>query len=104
MEETMRRFVYAVLMSVAIVAAGSCLPGSVRAQPAGQPQPGDPFGQAVVLTAKPILYVAGAGTWDTAFDTLADAFAMLKDYLSKAGIMPAGPTMTIYTAMDDTGF
>jgi effector-binding domain-containing protein len=67
-------------------------------------QPIDPFGQEVTLTAKPIVYVAGSGTWDKALDTLTEAFQKVGAYLDKAGLKPAGPPMTIYTATTDTGF
>jgi effector-binding domain-containing protein len=64
----------------------------------------DPFGQEVTLTAKPIVYVAGSGTWDQALDTLTEAFRKVGAYLDKAGLKPAGPAMTIYTSTTDTGF
>lgn len=64
----------------------------------------DPFGQELNLMSKPILYVAGSGTWDKAYDTLSGAFKKVAAYMSGAGLKAAGPTMTIYTATDDTGF
>jgi effector-binding domain-containing protein len=64
----------------------------------------DPFGQEVKLTAKPIVYVAGSGTWDKAYDTLIEAFKKVDAYLDGAGLKASGPAMTIYTATDDTGF
>jgi effector-binding domain-containing protein len=81
----------------------------------GWPQPGltqtpvptqsiDPFGQEVNLPAKTIVYVAGSGTWDNAYDTLVEAFKKLDAYLNSAGLKAAGPAMTIYTSTDDTGF
>ena len=81
----------------------------------GWPQPGlaqtpvptqsiDPFGQEVNLTAKTIVYVAGSGTWDKAYDTLVEAFTKLDVYLDGAGVKASGPAMTIYTSTDDTGF
>jgi len=64
----------------------------------------DPFGQEVNLTAKTIVYVAGSGTWDKAYDTLVEAFKKLDAYLDGAGLKASGPAMTIYTSTDDTGF
>ena len=64
----------------------------------------DPFGEPMTLTAKTIVFVKGNGTWDTAFETLQGAFKIVNGYLDKAGIKPAGPSMTIYTQADDTGF
>jgi effector-binding domain-containing protein len=67
-------------------------------------QPGDAFGQEVTLPERTIIYLKGHSTWDTAFETLVDAFKSLKEYLDKQGIKPTGPAMTIYTQTDDTGF
>lgn len=64
----------------------------------------DPFGQELKLAPKTIVYVAGSGTWDKAYDTLIDAFKKLGAYLDGAGLKAAGPAMTIYTSTDDTGF
>jgi len=67
-------------------------------------QPGDAFGEEVTLAEKTIVYLKGKGTWDTAFETLIDAFKTLNEYLDKQGIKPNGPAMTIYTQTDDSGF
>jgi effector-binding domain-containing protein len=64
----------------------------------------DPFGEEIILTGKTIVFLKGNGTWDTAFETLLDAFKSVYAYLDTAGIKPAGPAMTIYTQADDTGF
>jgi effector-binding domain-containing protein len=66
--------------------------------------PGDAFGQEVTLPARTIIYLKGHSTWDTAFETLVDAFKSLNEYLDKQGIKPNGPAMTIYTQTGDTGF
>jgi effector-binding domain-containing protein len=71
--------------------------------PAAKPEH-DPFGEEIVLTAKPIIYLKGSGTWDSAFETLIDAFKSIYAFLDKQGIKRAGPSMTIYTSADDTGF
>jgi effector-binding domain-containing protein len=67
-------------------------------------QPGDAFGEEVMLTEQTIIYVAGSGKWDNAFETIVNAFKTVNDYLTKAGIKPSGPPMTIYTATNDTSF
>jgi effector-binding domain-containing protein len=94
------------LAFLAIAVAATVVPpsGSARAQTPVPTQPIDPFGQEVVLPAKTIVYVAGMANWDSAFDTLVDAFKSVQEYLDKAGVKPSGPAMTIYTSIDDTGF
>ena len=72
------------------------------APPAGQPA--DAFGEEVTLAAKPIIYLKGTATWDTAFDTLVDAFKSVQGFVDREKLKSAGPFMTIYTATDDTGF
>jgi len=67
-------------------------------------QPGDAFGAEVTLPERTIIYLKGHTNWDAAFETLVDAFKSLNEYLDKQGIKPNGPTMTIYTQTDDTGF
>lgn len=74
-----------------------------QAQPSPAP-PGDIFGEEVTLTEKTIVYFKGSGTWDSAFDTIVDAFKTVNGFLDKQGLKPAGPPMTIYTATDDAGF
>jgi len=71
---------------------------------APQPRPGDPFGEEMTLTAKTIVYAKGSATWDSAFDTLVEAFKNVYGALQKQGLKADGPAMTIYTATDDTGF
>ncbi len=56
------------------------------------------------MPEKTIIYLKGQGRWDSAFETLVDAFKSLNLYLDKQGIKPSGPAMTIYTQTDDTGF
>jgi len=68
------------------------------------PKPGDPFGEEVTLTAKTIVFVKGSANWDSAFETLVDAFKKINAELVKQGVKPSGPPMTIYTSTDDTGF
>jgi effector-binding domain-containing protein len=79
-------------------------PPPAPATPAPPTQSADAFGEEVMLTAKTILYMNGNATWDSAFETLIDAFKQLNTYLERQGLKAAGPSMTIYTSTDDTGF
>jgi len=78
--------------------------------PAPPPEPGppaqsaDPFGEEVTLVEKTIVYMNGNATWDSAFETLVDSFKQLNTFLDRQGLKPNGPSMTIYTSTDDTGF
>jgi len=67
-------------------------------------QPGDVFGEQVMLPGRTIIYLKGHTNWDAAFETLVDAFKSLNEYLDKQGIKSNGVAMTIYTQTDDTGF
>jgi len=67
-------------------------------------QPGDAFGEAVVLPERTIIYLKGHANWSAAFDTLIDAFKSLNEYLDKQNLKPNGPAMTIYTETNDKGF
>ena len=112
MEASMRFRRLAMLVSL-LVLAGPCFaqtspsappPPPAAAPAAPQPKPGDAFGEEVTLTAKTIVFVKGSANWDTAFDTLVEAFKNVYGALQKQGLKAAGPPMTIYTATDDTGF
>ena len=89
-------------LAVAIAAIG--VPAQLHAQSTIQTQPIDPFGLEVTLPEKPIVYATGTGEWDSAYETLIEAFKTVQAYLDKAGIKAAGPVMTIYTDMDDVSF
>ncbi len=67
-------------------------------------KPGDAFGEAVTLTAKPIVFVKGSGTWNQAFTIISGALKTVEDYVAKAGLKTDGLPMTIFTATDDHGF
>jgi effector-binding domain-containing protein len=74
---------------------------------AGMPTPllpGDAFGDEVTLPERTIVFVKGHGAWDSAYDSLADAFRTLNEYVGKQGIKPTGPAMTIFARADDAGF
>ena len=95
----MRRFILVLALAAAVGA-----PAPSLAQTTIQTQPIDPFGQEVTLAEQPIVFTAGTGEWDTALETLIEAFKIVKQYLDKAGLKAAGPAITIYTAMDDVSF
>src|SRR2546428_13918014 len=94
----MRRFILVLALAAAVGA-----PAPSPAQTTIQTQPIDPFGQEVTLAEQPIVFTAGTGEWDTALETLIQAFKIVKQYLDKAGLKAAGPGIKIYNAMDDVG-
>ncbi|MBR0960483.1 GyrI-like domain-containing protein [Bradyrhizobium japonicum] len=67
-------------------------------------QTADPFGLETTLEARKVVMVKGTANWDSAFDTLIDAFKALNTLLDKQGIKPSGNSMIVYTSTDDTGF
>jgi len=85
-------------------AAPAPAPAPATPAPGATALSGDAFGQDVNLTAQPMVYVKGTGTWDNAFATITAAFRKLKAYLDKAALNQDGPAMTIFTATDDRGF
>jgi effector-binding domain-containing protein len=92
------------MLAIVAVLLGPAAPQPGWAQRPVATQSIDPFGQEVKLAPKTIIYVAGSGTWDKAYDILVNAFRRLGTYLDGAGLKAAGPAMTIYTSTDDTGF
>src|SRR6476661_7713157 len=67
-------------------------------------QTADPFGEQITLAPKTVVIMRGNANWDSAFDSLIDSFKALSALLDKQGIKPAGNSMIVYTATDDTGF
>ncbi|WP_082907885.1 GyrI-like domain-containing protein [Bradyrhizobium neotropicale] len=95
--------------SPAPAASASPSPSPTAAPPAASASPApvqtaDPFGQETTLEAKKVVMVKGTANWDSAFDTLIDAFKAVTALLDKQGIKPAGNPMIVYTSTDDTGF
>jgi effector-binding domain-containing protein len=82
--------------------AAPAKPDAPPAAPAAQA--GDPFGEETMLTAKPIAYIKGTGTWDNAFETITGSLKAVKAYVAKEGLKTEGEPMTIFTSTDDTGF
>jgi effector-binding domain-containing protein len=89
--------------------AASASPSPATPPPAAAATPApvqtaDPFGLETTLEAKKVVMVKGTANWDSAFDTLIDAFKALNTLLDKQGIKHAGNAMIVYTSTDDTGF
>ncbi|MBB4257968.1 MULTISPECIES: GyrI-like domain-containing protein [unclassified Bradyrhizobium] len=89
--------------------AASASPSPTAPPPAAAATPApvqtaDPFGLETTLEAKKVVMVKGTANWDSAFDTLIDAFKALNTLLDKQGIKPSGNAMIVYTSTDDTGF
>jgi effector-binding domain-containing protein len=89
--------------------AASASPSPAAPPPAAAANPApvqtaDPFGQEATLEPKKVVMVKGTANWDSAFDTLIDAFKALNTLLDKQGIKQAGNSMIVYTSTDDTGF
>jgi effector-binding domain-containing protein len=105
-EMTVFRAGLAAMLALALVAALG--PASALAQGRGTitnaPRPSGDFGTEVTLPEKTVVYLSGSGNWDSAFDTLVDAFKTVYAFIEKEGIAPAGEPMMIYTSADDSGF
>src|ERR671939_473108 len=84
----------AAAMSFGLSASLAQTPSPAPAASAPAPvQTADPFGQETTLEAKKVVMVKGTANWDSAFDTLIDAFKSLTALLDKQGIKPAGNPM-----------
>lgn len=109
------RFALGICVSTIVLAFAVPQPSWAQASPPAAPAatqpdapasslPTEPFGEDVTLTAKPIAYVKGTGTWDDAFEIISNAFKKLKTYTDKEGLKADGLPMTIFTSTDDNGF
>jgi effector-binding domain-containing protein len=100
--------VFVAAAAAALICAGPVRTVAQVTAPAAPAQPdtnqGDAFGEEVTLTAKTIVVMNGTATWDSAFETLVDAFKSVQGFLDKQGIKSDGPAMTIYTETSDKGF
>ncbi len=101
----------AALALAAALTAAHAQPAPTPSPPPSAAQPAapsteqtDPFGEPFTMTARTMIVRKGTANWDSAFDTLIDAFKAVTDYMAKEGIAPAGPATTIYLSTDDTGF
>jgi len=79
-------------------------PPASATKPDAAAQPGDPFGEDTMLPGKPVVYMKGTGSWDSAFETITGSLKSLKAYIDKEGLKADGQPMTIFTSTDDTGF
>lgn len=79
---------------------------AAEAPPAAAPnvQTADLFGEEQTLTAKKVVILKGAGTWESAFETLVGSIKTLSGFLDKQGIKAAGPVLIVYNSTDDAGF
>jgi effector-binding domain-containing protein len=90
-----------------VMGIGLSVAAAAETPPAAPPvtvAPNDPFGEQVTLPELTVVYLAGSGQWDTAFETIVAAFKSVNGTLDKLGVKPNGAPMTIYTATDDSGF
>ena len=98
------------LLPLALLLAFAAAPAAAQKVPqsaidAPSPlKPGDAFGEEVTLPERTIVYLQGHSKWDSALDSLVEAFKTLNEYMDKHELKAAGPAMTIYTKTDDTGF
>ena len=93
------------LASHAQTPGGSAEQGAPTAgSPSVSARSSDPFGEDATLTAKPIVYVKGNGSWDTAFQTITSSLKTVKAYVDKEGLKMDGQPMTLFTSTDDAGF
>lgn len=92
----------ALVLGMTMTAAFAQTGGAIA--PPDAPRPAGEFGLEVTLPEKTIVFLAGDGKWDTAFDTLVDAFKTVYAFMEKQGLQPAGEPMMIYTGADDSGF
>jgi hypothetical protein len=91
----------AVVMGFGLAGAAAQTPNLASPPPASA-APNDPFGEEVTMAETTIIYFAGSGLWDSAFETIVSAFKSVYGALDKLGIKANGAPMTIYTATDDT--
>jgi effector-binding domain-containing protein len=94
-------------VAAAVVSFAVLSPAAAQAPPAAVPPAAtsdNPFGEEVTLAEKTIVYIAGSGMWDSAFNTIIGGFKTVNSAMAKLGLKANGAPMTIYTATDDTGF
>ena len=66
--------------------------------------PADPFGEEVTLEPKTMIYMKGTATWETAFETIVEAFKTITDYMDKQKLTASDKPLAIYTQTDESGF
>lgn len=100
------RSMAAAVLALAISFSGGHAGAQTSAQPSQGPSKSgeSEFGVEITLPEKTVVYLTGSGTWDTAYDTLVEAFKNVHEYIDRRGLKPDGDAMMIYTGADDTGF
>ena len=61
-------------------------------------------GQAIALTARPALVLAGNAEWEEGFAKLNKAFADLRAAMDRAGLKPGARPIAVFVDTDDQGF
>ena len=97
----MSRILRTMCLAAAVMLAA---PPTLAQAPQGPAQPGDAFGLEVVMPERSIVFMSSMAQWDTAFETIVDAFKTVYALLEREGIRPAGSALVIYTSADDVGF
>ena len=97
------------MVSAAALIAGFSQAARAQTPPpaASQPAPtiaADPFGEEVTFEARTIIYMKGTATWETAFETIVEAFKTITDYMDKQKIAASDKPLAIYTQTDESGF
>jgi effector-binding domain-containing protein len=87
-----------------LAAAALALALAIHPGLAAQAQQEDVFGAEITLPEQTVVYLQGTGTWDTAYETVVEAFKTVHEYIDKRGLKPDGAAMMVYTGADDTGF
>ncbi len=95
------RSMTAAVLALAIILSGGHADAQTSSPPA---QTESEFGVEIALPEKTVIYLTGSGTWDSAYDTLVDAFKTVYEFIDRRGLKPDGDAMMIYTGADDTGF
>ena len=95
------------LVAALCLNAGLALAQPLPSVPPPSPAPlqqSDPFGEETTLSERTIIYFRGSAKWETALESLVDAFASLLQYAEPKGIKSTGPALTVFTQTNDTGF
>jgi effector-binding domain-containing protein len=96
----------ALMTGFSVAALAQTPPTSTPTAPAQSApvNPADPFGAEVTLEPKTFIYMKGTATWESAFETLVDAFKTIAGYMDKQKIAPSDKPLAIYTQTDESGF
>jgi hypothetical protein len=80
-------------VAAAVVSFAVLSPAAAQAPPAAVPPAAtsdDPFGEEVTLAEKTIVYIAGSGMWDSAFNTIIGGFKTVNSAMAKLGLKANG--------------